>query len=120
MNKAKTFLSAILLSQVVFNIASPALANSYDQDDDSASSTERVDDTPNWGEMAVVGGVGALVILGTVFGFGGDSSDQPSSPDDYEYRYDDNVPAPSDDSGSSSVAPIDPFYGDCHGYDCQN
>ncbi|PSB07993.1 hypothetical protein C7B62_18165 [Pleurocapsa sp. CCALA 161] len=120
MNKAKTFLSAILLSQVVFNIASPALANSYDQDYNSASSTERVDDTPNWSEMAVVGGVGALVILGTVFGFGGDSSNQPSSSNDYQYRYDDNESAPSYESGSSSVAPIDPFYGDCHGYDCQN
>ena len=78
MNKAKTFLSAILLSQVVFNIASPALADSYDRDYNSTSSTERVDDTPNWSEMAVVGGVGALLILGTVFGFGGDSNEEPA------------------------------------------
>ena len=118
MNKAKTFFSAILLSQVVFNIASPALADSYDRDYNSTSSTERVDDTPNWSEMAVVGGIGALVILGTVFGGGGDSSSEQPASDDRPHYYD-NTPEPSYDSGSS-VAPIDPFYGDCHGYDCQN
>lgn len=119
MNKAKTFLSAILLSQVVFNIASPALADSYDRDYNSSSSTERVDDTPNWSEMAVVGGVGALLILGTVFGFGGDSDTQQPASDDYLYR-DNNSSSPNYNSGSSSAGPIDPFYGDCHHYDCQN
>ena len=119
MNKAKTFFSAILLSQVVFNIASPALADSYDRDYNSSSSTERVDDIPNWSEMAVVGGVGALLLLGTVFGFGGDdSTQQPASSD--RYYYDNNSTSPSYNSGSSSVKPIDPFYGDCHSYDCQN
>ena len=68
MNKAKTFLTAILLSQVVLNTASPVLANPYHREQDnrlyynSAPPSETIENDTNASELAVLGLLGGLFL----------------------------------------------------------
>ena len=122
-NKAKTFFSAVLLSQVVLNTVAPVLASpynyeQYDQRYNSASpSTTTVKSSTSTSEIAVLSILGGLMLL-SIFGNGdsGPSSYDQQTQDTYYYR--NNTSNPSYSSSPSSVKPISPFYGSCHSYDC--
>ena len=123
MNKAKTFFSALLLTQVALNTAAPVLANPYDYEQNNRHynnvppSTESVENDTSLSEMAVLGLLGGLALWG-IFGGGdsGENSYDQQTQDNYYYR--DNTSTSGYTSSPAPVKPISPFYGSCHSYDC--
>ena len=105
MNKAKSFFSAILLSHVVLNNASPVLANPYYREPinreyyDNSYSSSYEEDT-SWSELAALGVIGGLFLM-SIFGGGDGGYDSPSS-DSSQNRYY-NTSTPSYNPPASSV-----------------
>ncbi|MCP6761489.1 MAG: hypothetical protein NHB32_22740 [Fischerella sp. CENA71] len=56
-----------------------------------------------------------LFLFGLFMGSGGNNTQQQTT----EYRYIYDTPTPTNNSAPATIKPIDPFYGDCHSYDCR-
>ena len=118
MNKVKSFFGAILLGQALLSTASPVLADSYSDDYnnyDRFTSAQQAKENTNWSEIAVIG-LGSLILLNSLFGGSGESSDQEQTSD--RHYYTDDTSTPNYNSSLAPVEPISPFYGSCHSYDC--